>query len=165
VRAKPILVVVLALAAIGAVSFSAYRWEAPQHPAICQICERNIPKQTAFRMNTSDGTIMACCPGCAMHYMLHHPSGIRQALATDFNSGRMIPAATAYYDEGGDVQYCTAMHPAVERGPQGVSMRVYDRCLPTLVAFQTPQEAEAYQQQHGGRVLSYSQALASVREQ
>ena len=164
-RAKPVLVFVLALAAMGALSLLTYRWEAARHQTICQICQRNIPRQTAFRMDTGDGTITACCPACALHYMLHHPDGVRQALATDFNSGRMIPAATAYYDDGGDVQYCTAMHPPVERGPQGVSMRVYDRCLPTLVAFQTPQEAEAYQQQHGGRVLSYSQALASVREQ
>ena len=164
-RAKPILVFVLALAAIGAVSFFAYRWEAPRHLALCQICGRSIPQQTKFRMDTRDGTITACCPTCAMHYMLHHPDAVRQALATDFNSRRMIPAQSAYYDEGGDVQYCTAMHPPVERGPQGVSMRVYDRCLPTLVAFKTPEEAEAYRQQHGGRVLSYSQALASLREQ
>jgi nitrous oxide reductase accessory protein NosL len=44
-------------------------------------------------------------------------------------------------------------------------MREYDRCLPTLAAFKSPQEAEAYQQQHGGRVLSYSQVIARVREQ
>jgi hypothetical protein len=159
------LVFVLALAAIGAVSFLAYRWEAPRHPAVCQVCGRDIPRQTAFRMETGDGTITACCPTCAMHYMLLHPGSVRQALATDFNSRHVIPAESAYYDEGGDAQYCTAMHSPVERGPQGVSMRVYDRCLPTLVAFKTPQEAEAYQQQHRGRVLSYAQARASVREQ
>jgi hypothetical protein len=51
------------------------------------------------------------------------------------------------------------------REPNGVSMRDYDRCLPTLAAFKTPQEAEAYQQQHGGRVLTFAQALASVNEQ
>jgi hypothetical protein len=77
----------------------------------------------------------------------------------------MIPATSAYYDEGGDVQYCTARHPPVERGLHGVRMRVYDRCLPTLVAFNTRQEAQAYQQQHGGRILSYAQALAAVKEQ
>jgi hypothetical protein len=51
------------------------------------------------------------------------------------------------------------------REPHGASTRKYDRCLPTLVAFKTAQEAEAYQEHHGGRVLSYTQALASVREQ
>jgi hypothetical protein len=97
--------------------------------------------------------------------MLHHPTSVRQALATDFASGRVIPAATAYYDEGGDVQYCTAGHPPVERGPQGVRRRAYDRCLPALVAFATRDEAEAYRKQHGGRILSYDQAVETVRTQ
>jgi hypothetical protein len=164
VRAKPWIVTV-ALAAIVGVSVLAYRWESLRHPAVCQICQRDIPKQTAFHLDTGAGKIEACCPTCAMHYMLHHPNGVIKALATDFNSGRAIPAARAFYDEGGDVQYCTAKHASVERGAEGVSMRVFDRCLPTLVAFSTQKEAEAYQQRHGGRVLSYEQTLASIREQ
>jgi hypothetical protein len=132
---------------------------------MCQVCGRDIPKQTAYRLDTAEGTIKTCCPTCAMHYVLHHPETVRQALATDFTSGRMIPAANAYYDEGGDVQYCTAHHPPVERGPQGVNVRVYDRCLPTLVAFAAREDAETYRQQHGGRVLTYDEALAAVRSQ
>jgi hypothetical protein len=96
--------------------------------------------------------------------MMHHGGGIRRALATDFDSGRMIPAHSAYYDEGGNLQYCTAMRPPVERGPQGLSPRVYDRCLPSLVAFKTPAEAEAYQKEHGGRVLDYSEVVQSMKE-
>jgi hypothetical protein len=53
----------------------------------------------------------------------------------------------------------------VTREPNGVSVREYDRCLPTLAAFKTPQEADLYQKQHGGRVLTYAQALDSVRAQ
>jgi hypothetical protein len=85
------------------------------------------------------------------------------AWATDVNTGESVVAESATYVEGGDVQYCTHGDRPVAREPHGVSMREYDRCLPTLVAFKTPQEAEAYRQQHGGRVLSYFQALASVR--
>jgi hypothetical protein len=165
VKAKPILVTVAALAAIVAVSLIAYRWEAPERPALCQVCGRVISKQTAFRMDTSDQTIDACCPACAIHYMLHHPGAVRQALATDFGSGRLIPASSAYYDEGGDVQYCTLHNPPVERGPQGVSVRVYDRCLPTLVAFASRDDADAYRQKHGGRVVTYDEALATIRSQ
>ena len=163
-RGKPLWTIAMALAVVAGLGLLAYRWEAPQQPAVCQICQRVVPKQTAFHLDTREGKIVACCPACAMHYMLHHPEGVPEALATDFNSGRMIPAAQAYYDEGGDVQYCTVMHSPVERGAEGVSTRVYDRCLPTLVAFKTPQEAEAYQQQHGGRVVNYEQALAGLRE-
>jgi hypothetical protein len=165
VRARPLLTIVIALVAVLGIGLLAYRWEAPEHPAICQICQRVVSKQTAFHLDTSAGKIVACCPACAMHYILHHAGGVHQALATDFHSGRLIPAAQAYYDEGGDVQYCTAMQSPVDRGAEGVSTRVYDRCLPTLVAFKTPQEAEGYQQQHGGRVLNYQQALATMQEQ
>jgi hypothetical protein len=147
------------------ISVAAYRWEARQGPAICQICGRDIPEQTAYRLQTSEGTIRACCPSCAMHYMLHHPNTVRQAWASDFVSGRMIPAGTAYYDEGGDVQYCTASNAPIEREPQGIRVRVYDRCLPTLVAFASRDEAESYRRKHGGRILTYNEALESVRAQ
>jgi hypothetical protein len=162
-RSKQILVTILALGAVVAVGFLAYRLEAPRGPALCQVCGRNIPKETAYRLDTSDGPIKACCPSCAMHYTLHNPDAVRKSWATDFNSGQRIPASSAYYDEGGDVQYCTARHPPVERGSEGVAMRVYDRCLPTLVAFETRDAAEVYRKQHGGRVLSYDESLMTLR--
>jgi hypothetical protein len=116
-------------------------------------------------VETGKGTLTACCPRCAMHYMLDHADQIRGARATDYASGRLIDAKAAYYDEGGDLQYCTLHDPAVERGPNdGVRQRVYDRCLPVLVAFASRDDAEAYQRRYGGRVLDYEQALTSVRE-
>ena len=165
-RAKPILVSMAAILAIVGVALLAYHWEAPRRrPALCQVCGRTIPKQTDYRMETVHGNVEACCPRCAMHDMVDHPGTVRRAWATDFDSGRMICAAAAYYDEGGDAQYCTLGHEAVERETEGVRERVYDRCLPTLVAFATRDEAETYRQQHGGRVLTYAEAVESVRAQ
>jgi len=132
---------------------------------MCQVCGREVPSQTAFHLDTASGSVESCCPACALHYEIHHPGAVRAAFATDFNSRHLIPAQSAYYDEGGDTQYCTAMHPAAERGPQDVSMRVYDRCLPTLVAFRTREDADSYQRQHGGGVLTYSQVLEGIRGQ
>ena len=157
-----ILIVTLALGATWVV----HREIAPKQPADCQICGRMITRQTEFRIETAHGTIYACCPGCAMHHILNHPGEARKELATDFNSGHLIPAQSAYYDEGGDVQYCTRHDPAIQRVPgQGVEMRVYDRCLPVLVAFASKDDAEAYRQQHGGRIVTFDQALAEVRNQ
>ena len=165
-RAKPMLVIVGALLAIIGVGVLAYRWEVPRQPTLCQVCSRPVPQQTAYRMETARGTtIHACCPRCAMHDMVDHPGTVRRAWATDFDSGRMISAEAAYYDEGGDAQYCTRGHERMEREPEGVRERVYDRCLPTLVAFATRDGAEAYRRQHGGRVLTYDEALESVRSQ
>ena len=161
-RAKRVLVTLAAVVAIVAVGLVAYHWGISKGPALCQMCSRNIPKQTAFRMATTHGTVMACCPRCAMHHIISHPGLVRRAWATDFDSGRMIPAQSAFYDEGGNVQYCTAHESPVERTPTGVEVRTYDRCLPTLVAFATQDKAEAYRQQHGGRVVTYNEALGDV---
>jgi hypothetical protein len=121
---------------------------------------------TAYRLKVGDRVVTACCPRCGMRAQVNREHGKPVAAwATDLNTGERIAAEAATYVEGGDVQYCTHSDQPVARQPHGVSTREYDRCLPTLVAFKTPQEAEAYKQQHGGRVLSYSQALASVREQ
>jgi hypothetical protein len=98
-----------------------------------------------------------------MHYAIAHSQEVKGSWATDLNSGQRIRAESAYYSEGGDLEYCTKDETPVAREPHGISERDYDRCLPTLVAFKTPAEAEAYRAQHGGRVLTYQQAIASVK--
>jgi hypothetical protein len=165
VRVKPLLATLLVVGALVGLGLGVYRWESRQNSSDCQICGRMIAKETAYQLDTTHGALKACCPACAMHYMIHNSEQVRQGWATDFNTGRVISATSAYFDEGGDTQYCTAHMPKVERGPEGVSARVYDRCLPTLVAFSTREAAESYRQQHGGQVFNYDQTLASVRNQ
>jgi hypothetical protein len=41
----------------------------------------------------------------------------------------------------------------------------YDRCMPSLVAFSKVEDAETYQQKHGGRLLHFAEAKASVARQ
>lgn len=164
-RVKPLLAAFLMVGAFIGLGIGVYRWEARRNAADCQICGRGIPKETAYHLDTSNGTLKACCPACAMHYMVHNSGQVEKGWATDFNSGRMIPAVNAYFDEGGNMQYCTAHMPSVERGPEGIHTRVFDRCLPVLVAFSTREAAESYRAQHGGQVLDYNQALEVVRNQ
>jgi hypothetical protein len=164
-RKKPILMILLALAVLGAAGWLIHREVTPKQPAVCEICGRGITRQVEFRIETTHGTIHACCPSCAMHYVMNHPGEARKELATDFNSGRLVPARSAYYDIGGDVQYCTAHKSPLERTPMGVEERTYDRCLPVLVAFANKDEAEAYREKHGGLVVTYDEALRDVRQQ
>jgi hypothetical protein len=98
-----------------------------------------------------------------MHYQIEHPGAAKKAWATDVKSGTFIAAGTASYVEGGDVAYCTMHSTPIAREPQGVAVREYDRCLPSLVAFRSKQEAEDYQKQHGGQVLTYEQAMERVK--
>jgi len=163
-RGKRLSITILAIALVLGVAWVIHREVSPKQQAVCEICGRGIMEQTEFQIETAHGTIYACCPGCAMHHIINHPGEARKELATDFKSGRPILARSAYYDMGGDVQYCTRHDPSVQRVPgQGVEMRVYDRCLPVLVAFSSKDEAEAYRRQHGGRVVTFDQALQDVR--
>lgn len=166
-RTRDMIVTMVALAAIGLTSFWAYRYEQRREMAgTCPFCDRMVHSTTAYRLKLGDRVVEACCPRCGMRAQVNQEHGNGgMAWATDVNTGEDIAADSAVYVEGGDVQYCTHGAQPMMRDPHGASTRQYDRCLPTLVAFKTPQEAKAYQEQHGGRVLSYAQALASVREQ
>jgi len=166
-KPRDMIVTLAALLAIGVTSFLAYRSEQRREVAgMCPFCDRMVHSATAYQIRVGGHVVVACCPRCGLHAQMdqeHAMAGM--AWATDVNTGESVAAETAFYVEGGDVQYCTHGNQPVMREPHGASPREYDRCLPTLVAFKTPQAARAYQEQHGGRVLSYSQALASVREQ
>lgn len=164
-KLRDTLVTFLALAAIGLASYFAYRYETRPDPNFCNICNRAIHGGMAFLIHTDGHTEHACCPRCGMHYAVNHPGKVQDVWATDLNSGKSIPAETAYYDEGGDIEHCAARGEAVQRQPQSLSGRDYDRCLPTLVAFKTRAEADTYQKKHGGRVLDYAQTLQSVKEE
>ncbi len=161
-KTREIVTSLVGLLALGVVVFVAYRYEQKPKEQACAFCERALHKETVYRLSLSDHVKTACCPRCGMHYSVDHPGAVRQAWATDLNSGETVPAQSAYYVEGGDVEYCTVHQAPVQREPQGVSVRAYDRCLPTLVAFKSPNEAQAYSAQHSGHVLNYTQAMESV---
>jgi len=165
-KAKEYLVTGIALAVIAVVCVLTYRHETRPSSGLCQVCQRGLHSGLTYRLEMANGTLEeVCCPRCGLHFVLNHPGTVRQAWATDLTSGNRIPAQSAYYVEGGDVEYCQPQHGPVERGPQGMSVLAYDRCLPTLVAFRTEEDAAAYHRQHGGRVLTYDQALNGVRTQ
>ena len=165
-KTRETIVTIVALLAIGLTCFVAYRYEQKREVAgMCPFCDRMVHSITVYRLKLDGREVLACCPRCGMHAQVNQGQGRSvAAVATDVTTGEGVAAELATYVEGGDVQYCTHSDQPLAREPHGVSVRDFDRCLPTLVAFKTPQEAEAYQQQHGGRILTYPQALASVRD-
>ncbi len=154
------LVAIGVITALGAWAFFSVSRPSPD---LCRVCERGMHHGVTYRLELASGNEDACCPRCGMHYQVEHPGAAKRALATDLNSGQFIAADTAYYVEGGDISHCTMHSTPVARQPRGVSVRDYDRCLPSLVAFDSKQAAETYQKQHGGEVLDYTQAMERVK--
>jgi hypothetical protein len=162
-KLKDALISLASIAVITALGVWGYFSISRPVPDVCRVCERSLHAGVTYRLELARGHEDACCPRCGMHYQIEHPGAVRRALASDWPSGKLIPAEQAFYIEGGNISHCTMHSTPVERQPQGVAVRDYDRCLPSLVAFESRQSAEAYQQQHGGELLDYAQVMAKVK--
>jgi hypothetical protein len=163
-RGKGTWITLVSLAAVVAVGVVAYRFVSTPRTDACQICERPLHYGVHYQLVLEDGTReTACCARCGMHLMIERPGEVKETWATDLPSGERISAEAAWYVEGGDEEFCTLHSTPVVREPAGVARRAYDRCLPQLVAFRARDQAQAYQAEHGGRVLDYEHALESVK--
>jgi len=131
-------------------------WSCRAQAAECDICGRHEFSALAFRVEYADGgTIHTCCPRCASHAVAAHPGrAIAKMIAHDFATGREIDARAAIYLDGSDFEHCKA--PKEERTtPATASALAYDRCLPSLMAFATMLEAEAFAREHGGTIRTF----------
>ena len=151
---RRILVIIPVLALVG---FLAYRW-LEQPSRVCDICKRPLHAETYFRIAQGDGkTKDVCCPQCGLRYLKLQPHAEVQLSVTDYKTHALIPAEQAFYVGGSDVHLCCPDE-MVQREITGARYdRVWDRCLPSLVAFQGRRDAEDFEKDHGGRIVSYSQ--------
>lgn len=126
----------------------------------CAVCRRQLHHGASFWVAASDGSKrLTCCPRCGLHFIRNQ--GGRADQATDFNSGKTIPADHAIYLEGSDIMECCST--SGRRTDEGTIQDVhYDRCMPSLLAFSKIQEAESVLQKHGGRIITFEEAKQSV---
>ncbi len=67
-KAREIVVTLVALVAIGVTSFFAYRYEQERETAgLCPFCDRMVHPITAYRLKVGHHVVVACCPRCGMH--------------------------------------------------------------------------------------------------
>jgi len=112
----------------------------------------------------ADGTEEhCCCPRCGLHFRLRRSGQVRSELATDYKSGERIDPASALFVEGSALMTCCAAAPMKRDEPQKAVELIWDRCLPSLVAFAARSEAQDFQRRYGGRIVTYPEALESVR--
>jgi hypothetical protein len=98
-----------------------------------------------------------------MHFQTTNANRVRAAWATDYATGEKIGSEHAFYVEGSDLMTCCSATP-LKRELERTYELVWDRCLPSLIAFKTQAEAQQFRQQHGGRLLDYVEAVESVKK-
>lgn len=130
----------------------------------CEQCGRRECRNLTFDVHLQDGKVVqTCCPRCALHYLAGAHPPVASLAVRDFDTAARIDAMRAFYVEGSDVAPCTAMAGSPPRDERGCCMKtVYDRCLPSLLAFGSRAEAEAFAGSHGGALRTFAELQAST---
>jgi len=121
----------------------------------CSVCAREECRNLSFTIRLQSGkSVQTCCPRCGLHYLEQAHPAVASLLVRDFDSARPLDARSAFYVEGSDVTPCSSMHAsAPPRDERGCCLKaVYDRCLPSVLAFGSRERAEGFAREHGGTV-------------
>jgi len=130
---------------------------------VCAVCQRPLHQAQVFVVVSQEGREQrACCPRCGLRFVIE--SGARPFQATDFSTGKLMSAETAYYLEGSDIMECCSS-PTLRSDSGMICEMHYDRCMPSLVTFARLDDARSYQQEHAGRVIDLAEARRSVARQ
>ncbi len=163
-KIRDVLIGILFLAVVVGGSYFAYRrLVLPGNQ--CGVCGREIHAGHESILLLKNGKrLETCCPRCALHHEQHHPGQVASVLVADHVTGEKLKAQDAVYVEGSDEMPCMPVSATPPR-ELGVEYKAtYDRCVPSLLAFKDEAAARRFLAGHGGRILSYGQALESVRE-
>ena len=104
-----------------------------------------------------------CCPACALS--AHQQSGkqVQVGELTDFLSNGPLKPESSYVVRNSDVNPCLQHHPAVGENNQPLEPH-FDRCSPSVLAFQDQRSAGAFASEHGGQVLKFSDFAAELKQ-
>jgi hypothetical protein len=125
--------------------------------ASCAVCGRDECGNVTFTLHLQGGrSVETCCPRCGLHAIEQRRLEVASLEVRDFDTARTIDARAAFYVEGSDVSPCSSMHGASPpRDERGCCLRtVYDRCLPSVLAFASSARAAEFARGHGGTVRS-----------
>src|SRR3972149_2478662 len=114
----------------------------------CSLCGMKVDegKRQYFVITTKDGKKQkACNEGCASMFMENIKKELKSIEAVDYNTGSLIDAHKAFYVKGSDVKPVMG----------GAS----------VVAFSKKEDAEKFQKEHGGRVLSADELFKTAGHQ
>ncbi len=108
----------------------------------CFYCNGTIKERTVFIIQMEDGSQRsACCCHCGL--LALEQAGVNTALACDFLYGRMINARQAAYVLGSTVNLC---------------------CEPSVLSFDSEEEARRFQLGFGGDVYTMEPAIQKLKD-
>lgn len=100
----------------------------------------------------------ACCMSCALSYQRQTGKRIRVLSVTDHRTHQVIDPVDAAFIIGSDESPC--QHDMIRLGEEkSVDEVRWDRCLPSILAFGSRDQASAFQAEHGGAVRTLTELM------
>ncbi len=140
-------------------------WGCARRQPVCEFCRMPIPAGTEAQVEVDGRVHQVCDPRCALTHQQQTGEVSRLVRVTDFETGRAIDPARAYYLSGSDT--APDVRSEASRQPMDPIYRDWHRCLPSVLAFASREAAARYQSVHGGRIetlgeLGYRQTAGTA---
>lgn len=121
------------------------------HPDRCALSGRPIrPGMGAVvRVESKDAPVKACCLRCAVKYARETGKKLRVLSVTDYASRKQTSPATAFYLSGSGIAPCAGPKVDTPATRRESSVQVWDRCMPSLIAFADREDARRAQEEGG----------------
>jgi len=150
-RTRVLIAGAIGLIAVLALLGGAWYLVSHRQAKICPFSGRMIHAQTRALVTIGGKKYETCCVRCAIIEAQQTGKTLRVLEVADFETGKLIDPAGAWFVESSSVNLCMRMSPAAESpGRESVYMRGFDRCSPSAMAFRNEQQARAFMAQHGG---------------
>lgn len=158
--ARSIWVLLIAVGVIVA-GYTAFHTLRPSRAEECYACKRPIHAHSRTVAITNGKARAFCCPACALSEQRQEGKPLEVKELTAFLTGAKLSPDDAYVVKGSDVNMCARAHEIFDADKRVADIH-YDRCAPSLLAFSDRSEATEFSRQHGGIVLSFREAAASL---
>ena len=156
---KSVFLSIVAIVVLAGIGYSGWRYVSGRSAQSCKAGTRPVHSHMKTVGLVDGKRFVYCCPACALSE--HQQSGkpVQVVELTDYGTDSPLKPESSYVVRNSDVNPCLDHHPAVGEGGQPLESH-FDRCAPSVLAFQSQQSAAAFAGQHGGQVVKFS-AFAS----
>jgi hypothetical protein len=156
------IVAIVAIALLAVAGYAGWRLVERRDQQVCWACQRPVHAASATTARVDGREETFCCPACALSE--HEQSGRTVTITslTDYGTAKPLSPGHAFLVRGSDVHTCA--HDQAIRSEYERPLQVtFDRCWPSLVAFDTRERAVVFARQHGGEVVSFTSLETQLR--
>lgn len=149
------IVLWVSLVAAGGLACTAWPWGSGSGSDNCRVCQRHLHAGSQVVALREGRPEAFCCPTCAVTLGRQAGQAVTVVELTDFETGSGIAPEQACLVQGSDINLCR-QHPVLTDAQKQPASMQFDRCSPSVLAFSSQEAAEAFRQEHGGRLLPFS---------